>query len=466
MKDNQNRKEQALDQAIVEEALAQEMETKLAREQRIARLRLLWEQRRILWKFVGIGLAIAAAVAFLIPKRYDSTARLMPPDDQSGTGMALMAALAGRTGSGSLGSLAGDLLGVHTTGDLFIGILKSRTMQDRLVNQFDLQKVYGVSGADKARQKLEERTEISSDRLSGIITLTVRDHDPKRAAAMGDAYIDGLNSLVATLSTSSARRERIFLEGRLNQVRQNLETAEVKFSQFASNNTAIDIPEEGKAVVTAAATLEGQLIAAESELDGLKQIYTDNNVRVRSISARVDELRQELQKMGGGKNADSGSQGEQPLFPSIRKLPILGVTYADLYRQTKVQEAVFEALTQEYELAKVEEAKEIPTVKVLDTPNIPERKAFPPRLLIVCSGMFLSLALGVVWVLGGEHWAQLDAQDPAKALGEEIFTTVRARLHLSQRNGSGTPLDAHAVTNASTERADAGRDKERPRMRL
>lgn len=427
---------------MVEEALAQEMENKLAQGQRIARLRLLWERRRFLWKFVGISFVAATVITFLIPKRYDSTARLMPPENQSGMGMTLMAALAGRSGSGGLGSLAGDLLGIRTSGDLFIGILKSRTMQNRLVSQFHLQSVYGVSGEDQACRKLDENTEISSDRLSGIITLTVRDHDPKRAAAMGEAYIDGLNSLVTTLSTSSARRERIFLEGRLKEVRQNLEAAEKEFSRFASNNTAIDIPEEGKAVVTAAATLQGQLIAAQSELEGLKQIYTDSNVRVRSIGARVDELRQQLQRMQGqDESSNRRAQAGQPLFPSIRKLPLLGVTYADLYRRTKVQEAVFEALTQEYELAKVEEAKEIPSVKVLDAPNIPEKKSFPPRLLIICASTFLSLALSVTWALGTVYWASIDEQDPAKMLAGEILTTVRARLHLSSENGSRAELE-------------------------
>lgn len=424
---------------MAEEALAQEMENKLAREQRIARLRLLWQERRFLARLIGISLLVAVIIAFLIPKRYDSTSRLMPPDSQSGMGVALMTALAGRSGTGELGSLAGDLLGIRTTGDLFIGILKSRTMEDQLVNQFHLESVYGVSGVDKACRKLEERTDISSDRLSGIITLTVRDHDARRAAAMGQAYIDGLNSLVAFLSTSSARRERIFLENRLKEVNQNLETAEKNFSQFASKNTAVDIPEEGKAVVSAAATLEGQLIAAQSELEGLKQVYTENNVRVRSVDARVAELRQQLQKMGGqNETSESGGETSQPLFPSIRKLPLLGVTYADLYRQAKVQEAVFEALTQEYELAKVEEAKEIPIVKVLDAPNIPERKAFPPRLLIICSVGFLSLAVGIVWLLGTERWMHMDPQDPAKLLAGEILTTVKARLHLSPRNGASS----------------------------
>src|SRR5258708_5391721 len=141
-------------------------------------------------------------------------------------------------------------------------------------------------------------------------------------------------------------------------------------------------------MVEAAATLQGQLIAAESQYEGLKQIYTGNNVRVRSVKARIDELQRQLQKLGGkGESATSVSDlPADSLYPSIRKLPLLGVKYADLYRRTKIQEAVLETLTKEYELAKGQEAKEIPTVKGLDAANIPDKKSYPPRLLIMFLG--------------------------------------------------------------------------------
>ena len=448
-----------LDQLAADEVLAQELEAKLLREQRVARLRLFWEQRRFLGRVVAAGLAVAAALAFLVPKRYDSTARLMPPDDQSGTGMALMAALSSK--AGGLSSVAGDVLGLKSNGELFIGILHSRTMENRLADQFRLQQVYHVSGNEDVRKKLAENTSISEDRLSGIITLTVSDRDPRRAAALANAYIDSLNSMVSGLSTSAARRERIFLEERLRVVRQNLEEAEQEFSQFASKNTAIDIPEQGKAAVTAAAVLQGQMIAAESELEGLKQIYSDNNVRVRAATARVNELQRQLERIGGI-NVNPGGDGkeEQTLYPSIRKLSVLGVTYADLYRKTKVQEAVFEALTQEHELAKVEEAKEIPSIKVLDPPNIPERKSFPPRLFIMLAGVFLSLIFGVVWVLGSTHWTRIDSQDPAKRLVQEIAATIKERLPRTSRNGTGQGDVQHGETGHSEPTGEPARKRE------
>src|SRR5208283_286789 len=313
-----------------------------------------------------------------IPSRYQSVARLMPPDNQASSGLAMAAATLSGGGSG-LGGMAGELLGQKSTSDLLVGVLNSRTVEDNLIQKFDLRKVYGDSRMEDARKDLAALTDVSIDRKSQIITITVTDKSPQRAAAMAQAYVEELNGTLAEVSTSSARRERVFLEGRLQAVSQDLEAAEKEFSQFASKNTAIDIKEQGKAMVDAAATLQGEYIGARSELEGLRQLYTDSNVRVRSLQARVDELENQL-KIVGGKDESTSLEKAAPgdsLYPSIRKLPMLGVPYADLYRKTKVEEAVFETLTQEYELAKVQEAKEIPTVKVLDSPNLPEKKSFP-----------------------------------------------------------------------------------------
>jgi len=420
-----------------EELLTEPIDEKAARERTVARFRLLWEQRQFLFRVTALGLVAATAIAFLISKRYESTARLMPPDNQSSSGLAMAAAaLSGRVGG--LGGIAGDLLGLKSTSELFVGILGSRTVQDKLIQQFDLKRVYRDRRMEDARKDLANHTDISVDRKSQIITIKVTDRSPQRAATMGQAYVEELNRLVAELSTSSARRERIFLEGRLQAVKQDLEAAEKEFSQFASRNTAIDIKEQGKAMVEAAATLQGQLIAAQSELEGLRQIYTDSNVRVRSVRARIKELQHQLEKLGGKGEGAAATPGQEveSLYPSIRKLPLLGVTYADLYRRTKVQEAVFETLTQEYELAKVEEAKEIPTVKVLDPANVPEKKSFPPRLVIIFLGTTFALLVGAACVLGGALWKETDPKDPRKLLALEVYQTTKAHMPWVSTNGS------------------------------
>jgi uncharacterized protein involved in exopolysaccharide biosynthesis len=418
-------------------------------------LRLLWEHRRVLARVALCGLLVSTLLAFLIPVRFESTTRLMPPDNSQSGGLA-MAAAALSGGSGGLGGIASEMLGLKSTSDIFVGILASRTVQDKLIQEFDLKKLYWDRRMEDARKDLAKRTDISVDRKSQIIALTVTDHDPKRAAGMGEAYVAELNRLVAELSTSSARRERIFLEERLKAVSQDLEAAEKEFSQFSSKNTAIDIKEQGKAMVEAAATLQGQYIAAQAELEGLKPIYTHNNVRVRSVRARIAELKRQLEKLGGkGEQAsDPPDQQADFLYPSIRKLPLLGVTYADLYRRTKVQEVVFETLTKEYEVAKVQEAKEIPTVKVLDSPNIPEKKSFPPRLLIILLGTALAFVVGTACVVGKTAWDETDSNDPRRVLAQEVFTSVKAGIPKFSRNGSGNHTGSERSLGGVERRSD------------
>jgi uncharacterized protein involved in exopolysaccharide biosynthesis len=392
----------------------------------IARLRALWNARKILLCSFCVGCVLSLGWAFSILSRYEATAQLMPPEGQAGAGLAALSALTGH--AGSLGGFAGDLLGVRNSGALFVGILSSRTVQDRLIGQFDLRRLYHAARMEDARGALAAHSRIVEDHKSGIISITVMDHDPQLAAAMAQAYVNELDRLVEQVSTSSARRERIFLEERLRAVKRDLDSAAQKFSEFASKNTAIDIPAQSKAMLEAAATLEGQRIAAEAELHGLEQMYTEQNVRVRALRARVAELRTELDKMGGesGRSDVPSPDKDGSSYPAIRQLPILGVTYADLYRQTKIQETVYELLTEQYELAKVEEAKEVPSVKVLDAAAVPTKKSFPPRGLLTVAGACLTFFGACGWVLTRHAWQHIDPQDPGKQFALEIAGTLRA----------------------------------------
>ncbi len=331
--------------------------------------------------------------------------------------------------------VAGDVLGMKSSGSLFVGVLQSQTVQDRLIQQFNLMHVYYDGKIEDARKDLAKHTDVSEDRKSGIISIGVTDHDPKRAAAMAQSYVDELDRLVAQVSTSAARRERIFLEQRLKAVKGDLDDSAKNFSNFASKNSAIDIPAQGKAMVEAAARLQGELIAVQSELEGLKQMYTDDNVRVRSARARMNELQKKLNEIGNA-GTEGGAKSDDSLYPSIRRLPILGVTYADLYRRTKIEEAVYELLTEQYEMAKVQEAKEIPSVKVLDAAMVPTKKTFPPRAGITVLGTLLGLALAVTWIAAKTQWEAVEASDPRKQFAMEVFTTARASLPKFSRNGA------------------------------
>lgn len=422
-----------IDQLLAQRLRQDQQET---RDRRIARIGHLWEQRKVLAKFIVWGTVTAALIALLLPTRFAATTRLMPPDPPAGQGVTMLASLAGKM-SPNLAALGGDLLGVTTSVDLFAGLLDSRTVQNDLITKFNLRKVYGERRLIDTRKELARRTDVSIDRKSGILTIQVTDHDPKRATAMAQEYVAQLNNVVTQLNTSSAHRERIFLEARLDQVKTELESAETQFSQFASKNAAIDIKEQGKAMVEAAALLEGQFIAAQTELQGLKQIYGDQNIRVLTAQSRVDELRRQILKMSGKPEADGAPATKtDDIYPSIRKLPLLGVAYADLFRRMKVEETVFETLTQQYEMAKVQEAKEVPSVKLLDPAELPEKKVFPPRTLLIFLGAIVALAIGVGWISGTDNWNKIDSQDPGKLLVLNMVRSMKPPLEYVVQRGS------------------------------
>ncbi len=206
------------------------------------------DHRRMFVRVLVYALLASTAIAFLIPARYKSTARLMPPDNQSNSSNlgAMVAAATSTLNDDGLQGLASDFLGLKSTSEIFVGILGSNTVQDDLIHRFDLQKAYWDRHIEDARADLAAHTDISIDRKSQIIEITVTDRNRERATVMCQAYVDELNRLVAQLSTSAARRERIFLEGRLQEVNRDLEAAEKEFSQFASKNTTIDVKGTGQ----------------------------------------------------------------------------------------------------------------------------------------------------------------------------------------------------------------------------
>jgi uncharacterized protein involved in exopolysaccharide biosynthesis len=393
---------------------------------------VLWEQRRLLARVTVIAFAVSALIAFLIPKRYESVARLMPPD-QPNSGVAMLAAIAGRS-VGGLGSLAGNLLGIRTSDPLFIDLLHSRTVSDHLIDRFDLEKIYHKRYRIDTAKYLARHTTIVDDKKSGVITLTFTDTDPQRARAIAQGYLDELNSIVTHSNTSSARREREFIEKRLVSVQAELQDAEKALSSFSSTHIMLDVKEQTHAMVDASAKLQAEVIVGQSELDSLNQIYGPENVRVRAAQARIASLNHELTRLSGSssalpEDANAGSgQNDGSLYPSLRQLPRLAVPYADLYRRVRIQETVFELLSQQYEMARIEEAKDTPIVSVIDPPLVAEKKSFPPRLLTTLLLTLFATAATSAYILGGYFWRKSSVTDPRRLLAQQMADSVLRRV--------------------------------------
>jgi capsule polysaccharide export protein KpsE/RkpR len=389
---------------------------------------LLWDRRRTLLKVFVCSLLLSALMAFLIPKQYESSTRMMPPEQQ-GMGAAVLAALTGKAMPGALGALAGNVLGMKDSGALFVDLLGSGSIEGALVDRFNLQKVYRKRYRQDALKKLKHRTEITQDRKSGVITIVVTDTDRARARDMAQAYLDQLDSLLIRVNTSSARREREFIEQRLATVQIDLEKAQVALSDFASKNTTLDIKEQTKAMVEAGAKLQAQLVVAHAEADSLAKFYGPDNVRLHAANARAGELQRELKRLGGTATPSGEELGSDELYPPLRQLPVLAVRWADLYRQVKVKETVYDLLTEQYELARIEEVKSVPSVRVIDAPSWPEKKSFPPRLIVILALTTFSMLSAALVLVLQDRWLRLSSQDTRKLLARHVWRALKSDLN-------------------------------------
>lgn len=389
---------------------------------------LLWCERRFILRCTFCALGLFAITAFLVPNQYTATTRLMPPDYSAGSNVALSLPILSDSSGGGAGimGMASRLLGINTSGDLLIGVLQSENVEDRVINKLDLMHVYSDKHIEDARKHLESHTSLYTDPKNGIIGISVTDKNPARAAQIANEYVAELNQALAEVNTSSAHRERLFLEQRLKEVNEQSEADAKEFALFASQNGAVDIPDQAKSMVAAGAELQSQLIVAQAELKGLEQIYSENNARVKAGRARVNELQSQVDKFGG-KNVNPStdtSLSQDQLYPSVRQLPLLGVKYLDLYRRSKVDDAVFELLTKEYEIAKIQEAKEIPTAQVLDPALVPGKKSSPHRLVIMLTGLILGLLLSFLYLLGCHVWERTEEADPWKMFSRGVVSTI------------------------------------------
>jgi len=312
------------------------------------------------------------------------------------------------------------------TGALFVQLLESGTIRGQLVDRFDLQRVYRKRYRQDTVKKLAHRTEITQDRKSGIITIVVTDTNRERARDMTQAYIEALDDLLIKVNTSTARREREFIEQRLVTVQSDLEKAQVALSDYASKNSTLDVKEQTKAMIDASAKLQAELIVARSESDSMSQIYGEGNVRMRAANARVGELERELKRMSGSQGGGQGEASEPDrLYPSLRELPIIAVRWADLYRQVKIKETVYDLLTEQYELARIEEVKSVPSVRVIDPPNWPEKKSFPPRLIIMLAFTVFVVFGSAMFLIVAERWNRVSPQDARKQLANTVWLAIK-----------------------------------------
>ena len=383
-------------------------------------VRLMLGRWRLVACIVLVGILLSLVNAIRQPNIYTSTTTLMPPSDGSSYG-GLMGMISGESAAASLG---GDELGLGGAGELYASILTSRNVEDGVVARLNLVKYFNVNDEATARKLLNGQVSADIDRKSGIITVAVHETNAAMAAKIAETMVEELNRVLSDDSTSSARQERIFLEGRVSEIKQQLDETALALSEFSKKNRTIDAASQAKSMIDTGIRMQGELMDGKSQLAGLRQIYSEDNSRVKAMEARVSELQQEIDEMGGtsvGGKVGANNSG----FPSATQLSTLGVPYYDLQRKMMVEQAVWEALTKQYEAAKVDEAKSMPVARVLDAANVPKSKSGPIRSVIMVVGTLVSFVVACLLVVGLKFWEQMDPQVEPKKLILELEDGVR-----------------------------------------
>jgi tyrosine-protein kinase Etk/Wzc len=350
--------------------------------------RLILRRSRLIMGITAASAVVALAVSLLLPNYYKAETRILPPQEKGG---GLAAQLMGQ--AGGLIAMAGGTAPLKSQGELYVAMIKSRTVLDRVVDRFNLTNLYKKRYRQDTRKKLLELLMAREDRKSGIIILTVEDKDSKRAADMANTFVEELKSLAGGLAISEAGQRRMFFEEQLRYTKASLARAEEEIKGFQQQTGMFQVDAQARAIIEGIARLRAGIAVKEVEAKVLRSFATAQNPDLQRVEEEIRALRTELDKVETSKG-----HGFDPLMPS-RRIPEIGMEYLRKLRQVKYNETLFELLSKQYELAKLDEAKDAMVIQVIDHAIPPERKSRPQRALIVALAMVTALFLSVFIVI-------------------------------------------------------------------
>lgn len=332
------------------------------------------------------AVVIVTLYSLMLPSIYTAKTMILPGDDDKGVMGAMMAQLGGLAGVGGLGG--------PTKADLYVTMLNSETVKDPIIERFKLMELYKAKLRLEAYNALAGNVMIKTGKKDGVITITVDDEDPKRAADIANAYVEELGRMAASLNMTGAGKNRAFLEERLAAAKADLVRAEDAMKAFQSENKAVYMTDQAKASIEGIARLRGQLAAQEVELGTLQRKFTDSSQEVKTAKATVGNIRAQIALLEG--------KGVNSSIPSVGSVPQLGQDYARLLREFKIQETLVDLLTKQYEMVKINEVKDISPFQVLQKAKVPEKRSKPTRRKIVAKALLLSLlgSCGLALILG------------------------------------------------------------------
>ncbi len=386
-------------------------------------LTILVSYRRFIFlNLVGVCL-IVAIISFLLPSWYRATTTILPPGGEAALGLGMGSSLVG-SASGLATSFS--LPFMATPSDVIAAILKSRAVGEAVVQKENLMKVYHTESMEDALKELFSNVSIHVT-AEGLISLSYQDRDRVRAAKVANHLVEETDRINRQTSTSQAKSARIFIEERLAQTLEDLTQAEEELRTFQEENKTILLDDQMKAAIEKAAGLKAQMISSEIKLNVLSKTLSPSNPQVRALRSEISEIKKQLEILeSGDKKGDAGDK--TVLDVPFAQVPSLSLRLARLVREVRIQESVFELLTQQYEQYKIQETKDTPTIQVLDRAIPPERRVKPKRALLVLLSGMLSLFASTVFIFGLEYFKR------SKQRNAEAIETLQSLLGAWRRD--------------------------------
>jgi len=371
-------------------------------------LAILAARRRFIGRCLIAAAGIATIVAFLLPVRYEGSSVVLPPQQSSSVGSMLLGELSSGGGPGSgggLGSLAplasraGSSLGLKNPSEMYVALLTSRSVEDALIHRFDLMAEYREKRLSDARKELEKRTTAVAGAKDGLIRITVEDRDPHRAADLANGYVEEFRKVTATLAISEAQRRRLFFEQQLRQAKDDLTVAEEEMKKTQESTGVLQIESQARSLIESAAVLRGQVAAKQVQIESMRTFAAEDNPGLKLAKQQLAALQAQLARL-------AGSQPDNGTDINLSKGRVTGseLEYLRRLRDFKYNETVFELLAKQFEVAKLDEAREGSIVQVVDLAVPADKRSSPHRLLIVISTIITVFFVAAFGVVFQERW--------------------------------------------------------------
>lgn len=366
----------------------------------------------VIWPLVVA--VMTAVVSMLLPQTFTGVTRILPPQQQSqGAAAAMLSQL------GGLASAAAPALGIKNPSDLYLGMLRSDAVADPIIERFDLKKVYGADYLADARKILALRSHIDVEK-SGLIVIEVEAGDPKVAADLANAYVEQLHRLTGTLAVTEAAQRRVFFERLLLQAKEKLAEAEGALRRGMEAGGLVSVDAQSRTAVETVARLRGLISAKEVQLGAMRAYATGSHPDVRRAEQELASLRQELVRLESGSGAGPGAE---KAAGSQGGPPASGMETLRLVREMKYQEVMFEQLTKQFELARLDESRDAPLIQVVDKAVAPEKRTRPKRTSMVLAAAAVALMAAVLSAFARDAYAEA-ARDPTRLAKLEGLRTA------------------------------------------